>query len=546
MDFGQDGDDEELIDLVYEEGSAGDAEAEPRSPRQACAPTHVIEVSPSGFRVIGDGDAGHDEIAVETELYNFVKAISKEDLRKACRYWSLDRRAKDLKTQLIYRLYRYIIFKRDACGNLDFLQRNPNLVVRRGRGMARRYADWLAQARMSNTVWYPVPSTVQMRTELPNEESPNTIKRRVCVNDREASAEEVNPRHESQIMEAETARQPNFSLNEWARLIVILQTNQRARETFQKTGLELDRKVMDAGINRDNMWSIIAQEFNNINVRPQFSFAGTVDEADPSARPLCQRSGTVLHSQFRGYKGRLTKCIDSWMMSGQNDPGKFPDFLEYDRGRMTASSKRVYVLFVVCRLGTENPDTLLLNAAVKLIANPHAAIEEGVDGDQDSDGMRFEDDRDAKRRRRSSKSSASGSAEQHLSDLNITLHKMVESIPNILKDAHDSPKELSPQVNEPGMGQSDAQSQSCQKNSQFDDEIATFRKRSDPQLQDMVREAFKAWRDVKVERIEMQNASQVDQDDLQGILELEDLAYSRYRDMMKSYKKILFDRPDNP
>lgn len=129
----------------------------------------------------------------------------------------------------------------------------------------------------------------------------------------------------------------------------------------------MTRNQLDAGVPRDNYWAVIADRYNSPSLRPAFSFVGRVDEADSAAIPPCIRLPGTLKSHFIDNRGKFTIFLNRWSQSGQNDSEKFAEFIPKVGGRLSALSKRLYVIFSVCKLGTPYADYRLLEASSKLM-----------------------------------------------------------------------------------------------------------------------------------------------------------------------------------
>lgn len=109
---------------------------------------------------------------------------------------------------------------------------------------------------------------------------------------------------------------------------------------------------------------------------PQFSFAGSVDDADPSELPLCDRPASVLKQYFQEARSRFTDYTDKWSRSGQNNPDNFVNFLPRGGDTLYAMSKRVFILFRAAKMGTSDQDTFFIDLTSKAITT--GGYEEGL------------------------------------------------------------------------------------------------------------------------------------------------------------------------
>ncbi|CAN8062778.1 unnamed protein product [Agarophyton chilense] len=171
-----------------------------------------------------------------------------------------------------------------------------------------------------------------------------------------------------------------FSLNEFARLIVLLRDDERAKMALGTAiGVELTRAQLDVNVTRDSFWKTIEDRFNDASVDIRKCFAGRVDEIDSNERTKAFRSASVLRNQFNHVRKLFSIVRDKSVASGQNDVSRITQFLKYTtNGELTAESKRVYIFFTVCRVGTAAEDTNILRNDSKLIEEYEAGYEDGI------------------------------------------------------------------------------------------------------------------------------------------------------------------------
>ncbi|KAI0556758.1 hypothetical protein FGB62_409g04 [Gracilaria domingensis] len=123
----------------------------------------------------------------------------------------------------------------------------------------------------------------------------------------------------------------SFNVNEFARLLVLLRDDPQCRFAIQKAmGDQMDSIKLDNRVTRDSYWTIVEKRFNNKAGDSKESFKGFVDEIDSNSRPIKHRPGEQLKTTFFSNKAAFTKVFDRWSASGQNDPARIYDFLEYD------------------------------------------------------------------------------------------------------------------------------------------------------------------------------------------------------------------------
>ena len=132
-------------------------------------------------------------------------------------------------------------------------------------------------------------------------------------------------RKEMSVDDGESNKTPNFSLNELARLLVILRDNEHARNAARAAiNDSLDKKDHDKRIQRDHFWQIVAREFNNRS-KCHHSFTGVIDDIDPNLPPLVMRGPTKLKEAFYSARNAFAVPRRRWKRSGVNDSADFDD-----------------------------------------------------------------------------------------------------------------------------------------------------------------------------------------------------------------------------
>ena len=166
-----------------------------------------------------------------------------------------------------------------------------------------------------------------------------------------------------------------------------MRDDEEARAAMFSTSQSLSRAQLDAGISREVFWGVIERRFNDISIRPRLSLIGIVDGVDSAALPLCFRGAAVLKHQFFSVRAGFTESTERWKASGQNDPNRFTNFLaKTSRGELTSQSKRLFILFTCCRMGSRYGavDSLLVQISSKTISDERVVHEEGIK-DQECD-----------------------------------------------------------------------------------------------------------------------------------------------------------------
>lgn len=343
--------DEEILDLTHPPGRAAGIEAdegmsspETQDVTPRCCPS--ASHANSGAAVISN-----DEVEVPndlTKVFTFLSGLRKDVLRKIGRQWG--RRATGNKDALLYRNFLFLKECNDGKKSID-TKMSSNIEC-------PSYSKFLEDQERTCGEWKPVPKMDVMMECLTNAGDKFDGGNVAAANDRFRQSVSGNDSRENL---------PNFTISEFARLVIVMRDDEKARSALYRLGQELRRAELDSGTSRDAFWGIIEDRFNDTTVPVRFTFAGHVDEADPSRDPACHRAAASLKAHFYEARSVFTDAVDKWMRSGQNDPDKFPDFLSKNGQNLYANSKRALILFVAARLGTPYEDTFFVEMASKTI-----------------------------------------------------------------------------------------------------------------------------------------------------------------------------------
>lgn len=172
---------------------------------------------------------------------------------------------------------------------------------------------------------------------------------------------------------------PTFSLNEFARLSIILRDDEPANESLHvASGLELCRRQIDLGISQDSYWKTLSAWLIDKTVDSTESFSDKLDEVDSNARHLWHRGAPQLKDKATSVKSRLTLDRDRQVTSEKKDPRRFTLFLSLTSfSTLTIDSKRVHALFILCRLNSESPADSFLKMYAMLIEDGIKGLDEG-------------------------------------------------------------------------------------------------------------------------------------------------------------------------
>jgi hypothetical protein len=122
-----------------------------------------------------------------------------------------------------------------------------------------------------------------------------------------------------------------LTVNEFARLVAILITDDNVRRDLVRSGKSLTRGELDRRMGRDDFWVKV--------VEPKFNYPSTcallrdvelppcLIAVDPSAQPTTHRSSDALKRKFYDSRSSFTAWYSNWSVSGQNDPNNFPEYV---------------------------------------------------------------------------------------------------------------------------------------------------------------------------------------------------------------------------
>jgi len=175
-------------------------------------------------------------------------------------------------------------------------------------------------------------------------------------------------------------RPPEFSHSEEVRLFVVLRDEERTRSALHSSmGQKMSRSQLDARKTRDSFWGVVEERFNDAELDSRLDLTGRVDDICPNQRPLAFRKAAQLKTEYIGVRAEFTLRVTRWKASGQNDPDRFPNFLDRTRaGELYATSKSLFILFTCCRLGEADADETFYNLSSKMIRNAAAGYDEGT------------------------------------------------------------------------------------------------------------------------------------------------------------------------
>lgn len=120
-----------------------------------------------------------------------------------------------------------------------------------------------------------------------------------------------------------------FSVEEYARLMLILSKDDNCRAALLQSVQERSRSQLDQREARDSFWfDKVAPTFNDGEKNFHFSFSGELRGIVPGRKEGVERKGEELKKHYMGIRSIFTVAYDKWSRSGQNCADNFADFCD--------------------------------------------------------------------------------------------------------------------------------------------------------------------------------------------------------------------------
>jgi len=204
---------------------------------------------------------------------------------------------------------------------------------------------------------------------------------------------EKAPSPESSIETSKVSR--IFTVHEFARLVVLLATNNELRSALLASGRTLTKEDLAQNVTRDAFWTSIVQPvFNDVAVRPSFAFPPELADTDCGQPPSCFREGADLKRHYASIRAKFTTAYENWSRSGQNSTSFVPFCAQCPQtGKLVAIGRKCYILFLVLRCNEPNERKDLLDFTLKTIPSESMV-------DSGESGATLEDAKDSRRKRK--------------------------------------------------------------------------------------------------------------------------------------------------
>lgn len=103
-------------------------------------------------------------------------------------------------------------------------------------------------------------------------------------------------------------------------------------------------------------------------MRSFLDMSGRIDELNTNRSPLTFRDASKLNDVFREGRRLFEVPAGKWKLSGHKIPSAFTDYLSLlQNSDLRTESKKTYIVFTVCRMGTSMVVTMLVISIAKTI-----------------------------------------------------------------------------------------------------------------------------------------------------------------------------------
>ena len=294
--------------------------------------------------------------------YDFTGEHTDAVLRRVLKVWK--RRVSGSKTERATRAYLYFrvgFIRGDAPGELFrnckkdslFLFQDFNAWVDKIRSYMERLKEVPSDTDLMRT-FRPAEVTHLVEYDIAAEE-----KRQMAV---DGDLPESRPANSGHRTSANGVGAPPFRLSQFARLCLLLRDDPVAKLTFQGTGQELSMQKQRNLVNRDDYWNTVAERFNDSDIRPRLDahFELPLENLDQSSAPPTPLRCLKLKTVWMDMRVPFRKVHNDFKKSGQNNPtllGTLRFLRNNGNGQLSALSKRILIMFIVLRIGTDNQGT---------------------------------------------------------------------------------------------------------------------------------------------------------------------------------------------
>lgn len=256
----------------------------------------------TGTKRFEPADTPHE---VDSLVYSYLHVLNKRLLLEVAHVCKVSVNAR--KHVLLSRLMlTYILRKHtaDAAAMFDI----------RGRGLPS-YDEFKCSFSMRSSLYVRFVSVEVLIESLPEVER-QAWRSKLQTAGRELERGGITLNNSVVRNDVQEANEP-FSLHVFARLIVVLRDDERARgAVIRATESDLSREELDGRVTRKSFWSFVADRFNYTSLRTSLNLTGRLDDVDAGRAVSTFRSAKKLRQIFVDARALFPIALDKWSRSG--------------------------------------------------------------------------------------------------------------------------------------------------------------------------------------------------------------------------------------
>ena len=294
--------------------------------------------------------------------YNFIGEHTDADLRRVLKVWK--RRVSGSKTERVTRAYLYFrvgLIRGDAPGEFFRNCKKDDFFL------FQDFNAWVDKNRPCMELLKEIPSDTDLMRTFRPAEATHWVEYEIAAEEKRQMAAdgdfpESRPAKSGHGTSANGVRSAPFSLSHFARLCLLLRDDPVAKLAFRGTGQELSMQQQRNCVDRDDYWNTVAERFNDPDIRPRLElhFELQLEDLDPSSAPPSPLSDLKLKMVWKDMRGPFTKAHNDFKKSDQKNPtllGTLRFLRNNGNSQFSALSKRILIMFIVLRIGTDNQGT---------------------------------------------------------------------------------------------------------------------------------------------------------------------------------------------
>lgn len=173
-----------------------------------------------------------------------------------------------------------------------------------------------------------------------------------------------------EVLATDPGRSFVFTIDEFARLLVLLSTDDCLRQELLASWRGLSREQLDQGVSINEFCSTkVHAVFNARDVRLVFEFEEPLREVQSSRLPPYKRTSDELMTQYSSIRSQLTRCYQNWKKSSQNSPYILRFCPKSPRSALELSSagRKCYLRFSALRCDKTDERNCSLDFTLRMI-----------------------------------------------------------------------------------------------------------------------------------------------------------------------------------